>query len=349
MLSIIVGVIILSFHVGTVSAHHKLQVLGEATSASQLNFPAIVSAGPGFILPDSPFYFLDQFVQSVRLSLSFSPERRAQLQEQIAQERLAELRVMLTRNNTQGIDTALEQLTKESGASAQSLKDAASQGKDVKALAKQLNETIKTQRKILNILANQADKSLKLQLKAAREELKDAKIEIEDELPEDELENEIEDELDIEIEDEVEEASSSAKGLEHAIDVLSKLASQAAERGQESREEALRHAIEVKNDALIKQLQKFIENEGKKQEKLFQTKQKALKEAREAAKKAQEAAVKFREAHKESKEIRNTPAENLNNSGSGENGSSKAGSSNSGKSESSGSGSSGSGKDDGDN
>jgi len=324
------GILVLGFFVLTwvlpkqALSHHQERVLGDSTSSSQVVFPPI-TAGAGFILPDSPLFFLDQVFQEIRLLIAFTPERRAKTRALIAGERLAELRIMMNRSNPNGITTALNNLTEVSTQMAASLTDAAANGSDVKLLAKELNETIKSHRKILGILANQTDGTLRLQIKAAREALKEAKVEIEDELEEDELENEIEDDVDDEVEEAVEEANGSAKRLEHAIDVLTRLASEAAQRQQRRREEALRHAIEVKNEALQKQQEKFFEEELEKQEKILEAQKKAHEKARKAIEKAQEAAEEFEEAQEEIKAL-----ESEDNSGSGSENSGSSGSGNSG-------------------
>lgn len=340
---ILITFITVFFAAKPVFSHHQKQVLGDVAIASELVLPPVTS-GAGFILPDSPLFFLDKTFQQIRLFVAFTPERRAKVREKIAGERLAELRIMLSRNDPDGITIALSNLTQEANKMSADLSDAAASGKDVSLLAKNFNETIKTQRKILGILKDQAEGVLKLQLKTARETLKTAKIEIEDELPEDELENEIEEDLNEEIEDEVEEASKSAKRLDHAIDVLSKLASRAAEKQQIRREEALRHAIEVKDEALRKQEEKLQENEEKKHKKLLEAQAKAHHKAREAIEKARIAAEEFEEAKEMVKELEIQDNDEDESSGSLGSGSGSGSSGSSSRSGSSGSGSSGSDK-----
>ena len=349
--AILVGIVVLAFFIliwvlpKDALSHHQARVLGDSTVSSQIVFPPVTS-GAGFFLPDSPLFFLDKTFQQIRLFLAFTPERKAKVREQITGERLAELRIMLARNNPNGVAIALSNLTEEASQMATTLSDAAANGRDVRPLAKELNETVKTHRKILGILENQTEGVLRLQLKTARVALKAAKIEIEDELDEDELENEIEDDLNDEIEEELEEASSSAKRLEHAIEVLTKLASQAAEKQQVRREEALRHAIEVKNEALRRQAEKQLEEEEKKHEELLKARQKAHEKALKALEKAHEAAEEFREAHEAVTEAKaegtGSSSPDNSGSGSGSSGSSGSGTSGSGSSGSSGSGSSGS-------
>lgn len=313
----------------SVSAHHKEMVLGEATEASQLVFPPLTS-GPGLILPDSPLFFLDKLKQNVHLFLAFTPEGKAKIRGQIAGERLSELRTMMVRNNPEGINTALTQLTQETDLASVNLTDAASQGKDVKEFARNLNETIKLQRKILGTLASQSRGTLKLQLKAAKKALKETKVEVEDKLDEDEIENEIEDGLKDEIEEEVEEASESAKKVDRDLDSLERQIKETSSKALGRREEAIREAIEAKNDALKKVEERLFQNEKKKQEKLLEAQKKASEQAREALKRAQEAAQGLKRAQERVSEIRNQPIGETSDS-SGSSGSSSNGSSGSGK------------------
>lgn len=306
LIALFASLLLALFVVSPTSAHHRVRVLGVATSASELVFPPVTS-GPGFILPDSPLFFLDQFFQNIRLTVAFDSRQRAKVRAQIAGERLAELRLMLARNNPEGINTALSQLTKEVGFAAGNLTEAQAQGQNVETLAKDLNDTIKLQRHILGMLASQADGALKLQLKAARKALKEAKVEIEDGLDEAELEIEIEEDLNDEVEDEVEDAHDLAKEVERELEELEHEASQAAKKSLDKREEALLKAIEEKNEELKKAYEKTLEVEKKKQEALLKVKDEAAKQARRAIKEAKEAAVKFESARKATSEIKSSP------------------------------------------
>ena len=316
------------------SARHRSQVLGETTVSSDLSIPP-TTEGPGIFLPDSPLFFLDELKQNIRLLLAFSPQTRAKVHTAIAGERLAELQFMLAKNNEERIKFALSEVSDNLKKAANDLTQARLKGKDVKLLAKTINELIKDKRKKLSFLEEQAQGELKAQVKAAKEALKAAKIEVEDNLPEDELENEIEDDLEDELEDHVRVASDSARGLEHAIDVLERLASQAGERQETRREEALRHAIEVKNEALIKQQEKALELEHKKQERLLKAKEKFIEKTREALRKAHEAAREFQKDQDEINENdgasensgSSSSSDSKENSGSGSSGSGRSGSS----------------------
>ena len=313
-----------------VSAHHRGQVLGEATPSSELVFPPVTS-GAGFILPDSPLFFIDKTFQQVKLLLAFSAEQKARVRSQIAGERMAELRLMLLRENQAAINTTLSELTKEVDLAAASLAEAAARGQDVKTLAREINETIKLQRKILNTVESQTRGVLKLQLKAARQALKESKVEIEDELPEEDLEKEIEENLAEEIEDQVEEASESAQKIQEDLIKLEAEASKAAAKALVRREEAIKKAIEERNEAKRSAEERLLEAEKKRQEALLTAQKRASERAQEALKKAQEAAKGFREARERVTEIK-TGTSNTGSSNS------DSGGSNSGSSGSSGSG-----------
>lgn len=308
-------------------AHHRKKVLGDSTVSSELVFPPVTS-GPGFILPDSPLYFIDQAFQAVKLAAALDSQTKAKVRAQIAGERLAELRIMLSRNSPEGINTALDQLTKETGAASRSLSDAAASGQNVSTLARELNETIKVQRQLLGALENQTAGTLRLQLKTARRSLKEAKVEVEDQLPEDELEKEIEEGLEDEVEEEVEEASKSARKIERDLEGLNKEASEAAKKALKRREETLKKAIEAKNEELRKSAQGLLEEEKRKQGKVSEVRKEAVEQAKKAIKEAQEAAKRFEKAVEKTREVKNTPV-------GGSNGSSGSGSSKdkSGKSE----------------
>ena len=314
-------------------ASHRAQVLGEETDSTLSISPT--AEGPGILLPDSPLFFLDELKQNLRLMLAFSPETKAKVHAAIAGERLAELQFMLAKNDEDGIKIALSGVSENLKKAASDLTQAKLKGKDVKSLARTTNISIKDKQEKLSALEDQATGEFKAQVKAVKEAIKIAKIEVEDSLPEDELENEIEDALEEEIEDHIQVASDSAKGLEHAISVLSRLASQAAEKQQTRREEALRHAIEVKNEALLKQQERQFELENKKQERLLQAREKFMHKTREAVEKAQEAAREFQEAQGEINEKEGS-SENSGpgslNSGSGSSSSGSSGSSGSGNS-----------------
>lgn len=315
-LPIILGLFVLPLINTPALAHHREAVLGEATPSSELVFPP-VTAGTGFILPDSPLFFLDKTFQQVKLLLAFSAEQKARIRSQIAGERMAELRLMLVRENQAAINTVLLELQKETDLAAASLTEAAAKGALVEPLAKELNETIKLHRKILNVLESQAGGVLRLQLKATRQALKESKIEVEDELSDEDLEIEIEESLEEEIEDEVKEAAESAQKIQEDLLKLEREASKAAAKALNRREEAIKKAIEERNEALRDAEERLLEAEKKRQERLLEARKKASEQAREAIKRAQDAAAGLKTAQETVSELKSGSSDNEDSDSSG--------------------------------
>ncbi|MFA5195632.1 MAG: DUF5667 domain-containing protein [Bacteroidales bacterium] len=235
-------------------ANHREDVLG-ANSTAVLSIPP-TTEGPGLVLPDSPLYFVDQVKQGFRLLLAFTPEQKATIRNAIAGERLAELRIMLAKNNVSGIRTALQGLADNLKAASENLTDAKLTGRNIDLLAKSINDSIKDKQKILTDLGGQATGEMRAQVTAAKEALKIAKVKTEENLPTDLLVNETIDDLYQQIGDNVGSASLSAAEINRAIDVLTRLASQAAQENQLARREALINAINVKN--LINEFQRVL-------------------------------------------------------------------------------------------
>jgi hypothetical protein len=302
----------------------RQSVLGTATT-SAINMPA-TTEGPGLILPDSPFFFLDTIKQDVRLFFAFSPENKAKVHTQIAGERLAELRVMLAKNNQKGAVTALDGVASSLQSAVNDLEDANLQGKDTKSLAQRLNTTIAEKQETLATLEAQSSEGLQRRVSVIQQTLKDAKQGVISSLPKDQQETELKNEINQEIEDQVKEASDSAKGLERSIDVLTKLASEAASKQQESRSEALKKAIERKNELLTKQTQAKLEHEIADREKVLELTKKQAKVAKETAKTVAESAKKILEAQKEKQKIESSHTETTSNESHANSGSSRSGS-----------------------
>lgn len=229
----------------SVSANHLEKVLGIETMPV-LSIPP-TAEGPGFLLPDSPIFFLDLLKQEVRLLLALSPEQKAKVHNAIAGERLAELQLMLAKNNVVGVRIALQGISDNLKASSNDVDSAKLTGRNISLLAKEINDSIKEKQKSLSVLEKDATGEIKAQVMAAKESLKVSKVKVEDNLPADLLINEMEEDLDMEISDNISKAAHSAVGINRAIDVLTKLASEAAAQNQPRRYEALIHAISVKN------------------------------------------------------------------------------------------------------
>lgn len=295
----LVGVCLLLITVSSQSVLAQ-EVDDETTEASSLTFPQI-SSGPGLITPDSPFYFLDKAYQNFRLSLLGSQDR-AVLRSNIAGERMAELRLMMAEDNERGIRSALNELANEQEKAVSDLSLAKGEGDNIEESATLVNQTIKEQRKALKELIDQARGELKLRLETARLSLKESKTELEDDLPDEILTQEIEEDLAEIILEETGSASDSAKRLEHAIMRLDELASQAAMKDQERRFEALQRAIDVKNDALLKQREKILELEERKAQRLLELQQKKEEAVSNARRQTDEAFKVIEEAEQEIEE-----------------------------------------------
>lgn len=286
------------------SAHHKKAVLGETTEATDVNFPP-VSSGPGLILPDSPFYFLDHLKQNTRLFFAFGNDDKARVRAAIAGERLSELRIMMVRADTDGINTALDQLARENRLAAEHLGEAQAEGKDVEELAMEINTSIKQQREILGIAEEQSSGELRIRFELARQSLRESKIEVEDALPEDELQKEIEDALYDVIEEDLEDAQGSSKRLERALAVLTEQASKSAGSNLSRRQEALQKAIENKNETLRRLEERRLSAELEKQEKIAEEQEKAAEEVQKASENVEKAAQRVREAQQRLQEAKN--------------------------------------------
>lgn len=222
------------------------EVLGDSSMQPPLSIPP-TAEGPGLVLPDSPLFFLDQLKQGFRLALAFTPEQKTNIHNAVAGERLAELRIMLAKNNVSGIRIALQGVSDNLKAASEDLASAKLTGRNIALLAKEINDSIKEKQKSLSFLEQSASGEIKSQVQAAKESLKISKMQAEENLPVDLLVNEIIDDLNREIGDNVNRASDSARGINRAIEVLTRLASEAAAQNQPARQQALLHAIEVKN------------------------------------------------------------------------------------------------------
>lgn len=201
-------------------AHHKEMVLGDSIEPADIVFPEDIAYGPGFFLPDSPLYTLDLVWQKFRLAVSFSPEAKAKLNARVAGERLAELRLMLAKNNLGAVATVLSQMEKDAESASQDLSNSSAQGDNVEDAAQELNEALKIQRRVLVSLAGQSGSDLSLKFQATRESLLKSKLEIEDELPADLLANEMKEELENETRENLDESEKLTNKAQANLDVL---------------------------------------------------------------------------------------------------------------------------------
>ena len=302
------------------------EVLGYSSNSNA--FPA-VTAGAGFLLPDSPLYFADKIFQSLKLAIALTPEKKTTVQTQILGERMAELREMYARKNSEGIVKALWEIEKEGKNLAASVRTAASQSDEAFVLAKKANDVLTDYRLVLAKASSASSDELSLKLDSTNYSLLVSKVEIEDFLSIADQEDAIASDLETEVENAVLGTSTKAEKLELKISNLEKRASRAAQLEQKKLEQ------KAKIKAKKQEAKQIIE----KRKKLMEERKKKLEAARETLKKVREAALRFKEAQKaESQLKKETENESEDESKSSNSGS---GSSNSGSgSSNSGSGSS---------
>jgi|GEM_PF-2710678 len=255
-------------------AARSSDILGVSTQISDVVFPP-VTAGPGYLLPDSPFYFLDKLYQKFRLGLVFTPENRAQLHTEIAAERLAELRVEIARNNKTGMNSALTEVEYESIAAANDLRDAAIQGKDVTQLARTIHQTLTDYRGILvNVRSQVPDTALEQQLAAAIDVLRESRIVAQDAMASSDTEHELAANIASELDEAVLGVTDTGKKLEKKLSIYEKYATRAAERATKKQQNET-------NRASISAQQKVIKAQREKAIQDYLTKIEALRKQRE--------------------------------------------------------------------
>jgi len=257
---VITAVLLLATCVPTLALVDK-EVVGVSTDISDVAFPPI-TAGPGHILPDSPFYFADKLYQQFRLALVFTPENRAELHTQIAHERLAELRVEAARNNQQGVDTALLELEHESMAGAQDVRDASSQGKKVDQLARNIHQALTDYRSAVEMVAAQVpDTAFAQKLAATSNVLRDARVISEDALPQSDIEHEIAANVDRDVDEAVLGLKTSINSLQKKMSTQDRLASMAAEKtAQKEQTSAIKQASKDSQTAIRAARKKAIQD-----------------------------------------------------------------------------------------
>ncbi|HEX8964914.1 MAG TPA: DUF5667 domain-containing protein [Patescibacteria group bacterium] len=228
-------------------AYSRPQVLGLATT--QIELPP-TSEGPGYILPDSPFYFLDLIKQQVRIFFAFTPLQKAQVYNSIAGERIAELRFELAKGNLDASLTALQGLRDNTRNSAKEMEQAKFGGNNVQSIAQELNRSIAEHQKILDIAEKETTGELKAEVGVAQTALSDAKGVAEEGLPADELANAVQDDLVRDASRFATNTTDAATQLKISLDLLQQQATIAAKENLAAREAALQKAIEEKNKAL---------------------------------------------------------------------------------------------------
>ena len=304
-LSVLIILTVLVF-ARSVYATPQQEVLGYSLGSN--TFPK-VTAGTGFLLPDSPLYFADKVFQNLKLAVAFTSESKVTVQTQILGERMAELREMYSRRNNEGIVKALWELEKEAKNLAASVK-AVSNSNEAQLLAKKANDVLRDYRVILAAASTSSSDELSLKLDSASHSLLVSKVEIEDFLTIADQEDAIASDLEMEVENAVLGTSTKAEKTEKKIQNLEKRATKA--------EQIEKKKLEQKAKANAKKLEakKVLEKRKQleeKRKKLIEERKKKLEAAREALKKAREAALKFKEAQKAERELKNETEDEAEN------------------------------------
>ncbi|MEK7503674.1 MAG: DUF5667 domain-containing protein [Patescibacteria group bacterium] len=127
---------------------------------------------PG-VAPGNPFYFLDKLGETLQEFFTFNPESKARLQITFAAERIAEIRLILEEKGVEakGLAVAESGLKRNIAKAAAIVEKEKSRGKDVRLLAKELNDGFEKPKTVLS----QTYKDQKEALEAQKDELK-AKI-----------------------------------------------------------------------------------------------------------------------------------------------------------------------------
>ncbi len=266
------------------------------------NFPA-VSNGPGYILPDSPFYFVDNLYQEIKLVLALTPEKRAIVRNEIVGERMAELRVMHARGSSRGISTALYELSRESKELAADLKEAELAGRDVTKIAKSINDSLRANRQVLAAASAGSSEELSLKLDSANESLLIAKVNVEDYLNPTDFEGAVDEDLEDEVETAVLGIETEAVSADKKLEKLEKRTQKEADI--EAKKALQEEKVETQKAQVKEMIQKKKEAREKRK-KMLEERKKKIQEAREALKKSKEASKKIKEA-KELKKITPVP------------------------------------------
>lgn len=222
-------------------------VLGVSTD--HLALPPTVE-GPGFLLPDSPFYALDGFKQQVRLFFAFTPQMKAQVYASIAGERLAELRFELAKNNPQAAEIALAGVRENTKQAALSLDNARLLGNNVEDTAADINRQIKEHLLSLDTLSLQASGEMKADVMYTTQTLADAKAVVEDGMRKDLIATEVKDDITREVALKLLDTTSTAQELKADLDELQKEATSDAQKALTNRKDAINSVIAQDKDAL---------------------------------------------------------------------------------------------------
>lgn len=285
---ILLSLVLLGISLSPVHAMRK-GVLG--LTSDHLSIPPTVE-GPGFLLPDSPLYFLDKMKQQARLFLAFTPQLKAEVYSSVAGERLAELRVELLKNNTQAAEVALTGVRENTKRAALSLDDARLMGNNVEKDAQDLNREIKERLVSLDLLELQSSGEMKAAVAYTTQTMTDAKAVVEDGMRRDLIANEVQDDISREVAKKILGTATTAEELKADLDELQKQATSDAQKALPNRKDALQKTIGQDKSALA------VQNafDMKKQDDKFKLQQQTAVYVNDIVTEAQKAALLYQQS-----------------------------------------------------
>jgi len=121
-------------------------------NSSKSNTTAVQLPDPG-TLPDSPFYFLKSWKESIQTFFTFGAENKVKQFLHLAEVRLAEYQKMVEKGKTEIAARTLEKYEKQLNHALDKTEEAKEKGKDVEKLKEEISEKIiKHQEALENVL-----------------------------------------------------------------------------------------------------------------------------------------------------------------------------------------------------
>lgn len=131
---------------------------------------------PG-LTPESRFYFLDRAGEAIRQFFTFNPDAKAHLEIIFAKERIAEIKIILeTRGvNAPGLTVAESRLSGHLASVSSIVIREKNKGKDVSALAKELNNEVGSSNSSLNQVFKEQKQVLEEKIDDLKDKIREAK------------------------------------------------------------------------------------------------------------------------------------------------------------------------------
>ena len=129
------------------------------------------------LTPESTFYFLDTFGESLREFFNFNPEGKARLQITFAAERVAEIKVILETKgvDAKGLEVAQAKLKANFERINAILADQKTDGQDVRSLAKELDDDFDGPKSALKEAFKAEERALEVREKELKAKIREAR------------------------------------------------------------------------------------------------------------------------------------------------------------------------------